>query len=75
MADDLRPLCVICQNEVWEEPVPWHGANAHGLCADQIEDADEVEYGDAFGRAFQQRHEAGTCASKYCVCRGKDAGK
>lgn len=75
MSDNIRPLCVICQNEVWEDPVPWHGVNAHARCSDQIKDADEYEYGEAFGRAFQWRHEAGTCNSKYCVCRGKDVGK
>lgn len=70
MSEDIPPLCVVCQQEVaGGDPVPWHGANAHALCADRMDDADEAEYGEAFGRAFQWRHEAGTCRSSNCVCR------
>lgn len=66
---EIKPLCVICQNEIWEaDPVPWHGANAHGLCADRIEDTGEVEYGAAIGRAVASQHEAGTCGIVSCVC-------
>jgi hypothetical protein len=69
MGESLLPLCIICQREIeLGDPVPWHGANAHPLCAEDIGNLSDTDYGEAVGRAVSAQHAPGTCGVADCVC-------
>lgn len=72
MGKSLLPLCVICQQEIeLGNPVPWHGANAHPFCVNDVGDLSDAKYGEAVGWAVSSLHAPETCRVENCVCQSR----